>query len=251
MGLGEIEIVTSDLHTICWPQQYSSNNLAQRVGSQEPDSNFGKHKRTEEHIKWHDTRQIQNVGYFCWMTNPVSVTRKERRLYQLIVTVVQLPSHVWVYNSMNCSIPRPLCPSPSPRVHPSSCLLNRWCHQTISSLAALFSFCLQSFPASGSFPMNGLFKLGGQNTGASASASVLPMSECSGLISLRIDWFDLLAIQGTLKTLIQHHSLKISILQHSAFFMVQLSHPYKTTGKTIALTIWTCLCFSICYLGLS
>ena len=133
MGLGETEIVTSDLHTICWPQQYSRNNLAQRVGPQEPDSNFGKHKRTEEHIKWHDTRQIQNVGYFCWMTNPVSVTRKERRLYQLIVAVVQLPSRVWLCDPMNCSTPRPLCPSPSPRVHPSSCPLNRWCHPTIST----------------------------------------------------------------------------------------------------------------------
>ena len=152
---------------------------------------------------------------------------------------------------MNCSTPRPLCPSPSPRVHPSSCPLNWWCHQTISSLAAPFSFCLQSFPASGYFPMNRLFKLGGQSTGASVSASVLPMNEYSGLIFFRIGWFDLLAVQGTLKSLLQHNSLKASILQHSAFFMVHLSDTYKTTGKTIALTIWTCLCFSICYLGLS
>ena len=66
-----------------------------------------------------------------------------------------------------------------------------------------------------------------------ASASVLPM------ISFRIDWFDLLAVQGTLKSLLQHHSSKASILQRPAFFIVQLSHPYMTTGKTIALTIWT------------
>ena len=62
--------------------------------------------------------------------------------------------------------------------------------------------------------------------------------EYSGLISFRIDWFDILAIQGTFKSLLQHHSSKASILQHSAFFMVQLSHPYKTAGKTIALTRW-------------
>ena len=76
---------------------------------------------------------------------------------------------------------------------------------------------------------------GGQSTGPSASASVLPM-EYSGLISFRVDWFDLLAVQGTLKSLLQHHSSKASILQCSAFFMVPLSHPYMTTGKTIALT---------------
>ena len=71
------------------------------------------------------------------------------------------------------------------------------------------------------------------------SFSISPSNEYSGLISFRIDWFDLLAVQGTLKSLLQHHSSKASILQHSAFFMVQLSHPYMTTGKTIALTRWT------------
>ena len=66
--------------------------------------------------------------------------------------------------------------------------------------------------------------------------SISPYNEYSGLICFRIDWFDLLEVQGTLKSLLQHHNLKASILQHSAFFMVQLSHPYMTTGKTIALT---------------
>ena len=73
----------------------------------------------------------------------------------------------------------------------------------------------------------------------SFSFNISPFSEESGLISFRIDWFDLLAIQGTLKSLLQHHSSKASILWHSAFFMVQLSHPYMTAGKTIALTRWT------------
>ena len=84
--------------------------------------------------------------------------------------------------------------------------------------------------------MSQLFTSGGQSTGALASASVLP-NEYSGLISFRIDWFDLLAVQGTLKNLVQHHSSKASVLQQSAFFMVQLSHPYITTRKNIALTI--------------
>ena len=72
--------------------------------------------------------------------------------------------------------------------------------------------------------------------GVSASASVLPSNEHPGLISFRMDWLDLLAVQGTLKNLLQHHSSKASILQHSAFFIVQLSHPYMTTGKIIALS---------------
>ena len=86
--------------------------------------------------------------------------------------------------------------------------------------------------------MSWFFASGGQNIGVSA-LSTSPSSECSGLISLRIDWLDHLAVQGTLKSLLQHHSSKASILQHSAFFIVQLSYPYMTTGKTIALTRWT------------
>ena len=84
--------------------------------------------------------------------------------------------------------------------------------------------------------MSQFFLSGDQSIGASASASVLPMK---GLISFRMDWLDLLEVQGTLKSLLQHHSSKASSLQHSAFFMAHLSHPYMTTGKTIALTRWT------------
>ena len=84
--------------------------------------------------------------------------------------------------------------------------------------------------------MTQVFESGGQIIGVSASASVLPTNEYSGLISLRINWLDLLAVQGTPKSLLQHHSSKASILWCSAFFIVQLSHPYMTTGKTIDLT---------------
>ena len=76
-------------------------------------------------------------------------------------------------------------------------------------------------------------------TYSSFSFNISPSNEHSGLISFRMDWLDLLAVQGTHKSLFQHHSSKVSILQHSAFFIVQLSHPYMTTGKTIALTSWT------------
>ena len=83
--------------------------------------------------------------------------------------------------------------------------------------------------------MSQFFASGGQSIGFIIS----PSNEYSGLISFRIDWLDLLAVQGTLKNLLQHHSSKASILQCSALFIVQLSHPYMTTGKTIALTRWT------------
>ena len=90
----------------------------------------------------------------------------------------------------------------------------------------------------------------------SFSFSIIPSKEHPGLISFRMDWLDLLAVPGTLKSLLQHHSSKASILRCSAFFTVQLSHPYMTTGKTKALTRWTFVgklisLFSICYLGWS
>ena len=130
------------------------------------------------------------------------------------------------------------CPSPPPGAYSNSCPLRRWCHPTISSSVLPFSSRLQSFPAWGSFLMSRFFTSGGQSTGSS-SFSISPSNEYSGLISFRMDWLDLLAVQGTLKSLLQHHGSKPSILRHSAFFIVQLSHPYMTTGKTITLTRWT------------
>ena len=96
---------------------------------------------------------------------------------------------------------RPPCPSPSPEVCPSSCPLHWWCHPAISSSDAVFSFCPQSFPASGTFPMSQLFTWPKY---WSFSFSISPPNEYSGLISLKIDWFDLLVVQGTLRSLLQH-----------------------------------------------
>ena len=129
---------------------------------------------------------------------------------------------------------RPPCSSPTPGVYPNSCPLNRWCHLTISSSVIPFSSCLQSFPTSGSFQMSQLFASGDQNIGFSLNIS--PSNEHPRLISFRMNWLDLLAVQQTLKSLLQHHSSKASILLLSAFFIAQLSYPYMTTGKTIALT---------------
>ena len=125
---------------------------------------------------------------------------------------------------------RPLCPSPTPGVHPNPCPLSRWCHPTISSSVIPFSSCpqSQSFPASGSFPMSQLFTSGGQSIGVSASTSVLPMNTqdwsplgWTGWISQ----FKGLSRESHSQDS-QYHSSKASILQHSAFFIVQLSHPY-------------------------
>ena len=126
------------------------------------------------------------------------------------------------------------CLSPTARAYSNSCPSSWWCHPTISSSVIPFSSRLQSFPASGCFPVSQLFTSGGRSIGVSFNIS--PPNEHPGLISFRMDWLDLLAVQGTLKSLLQHHSSKASILWHLAFFTVQFSHPYMTIGKTIALT---------------
>ena len=131
---------------------------------------------------------------------------------------------------------RLLSPPLSPRVFADSCSLNQGCHLTISSSAAPFSSCLQSFPASGSFPIvSSLYQV-------TKILEHQSFNEYSGLISFRIDWFVFFEVQGILRSLLQHHNSKASVLQRSVFCMVQLSHLYTTTGKTIALTLWTFVC---------
>ena len=132
---------------------------------------------------------------------------------------------------------RPPCLSPTPRDYSDSCPLSRWCHPTISSSVVAFSSCFQSSPASGSFQINQLFTSGGQSIATLASKSVLPMNIQDWFPLGWTGWISLLFKK--LKSLLQHHSSKASIFRHSAFFLVQLSHPYLTTGKTIALTRWT------------
>ena len=128
------------------------------------------------------------------------------------------------------------CSSLSPGVCSHSCPLSQWCHPTISSSVSPFSFCLQS-PSIRVFSNESALCMRWPKYW-SYSFNIHPSNEYSGLISLRIDWFHLFAIQEALKSLLHHHNLKASILWHSAVFTVQLSHPYVNTG-TIALTIWT------------
>ena len=123
---------------------------------------------------------------------------------------------------------RPPCPSPTPRVYPDSHPLSQWYHPTISSSVVPFSSCPQSLPASESLPTSQLFAMRWPKYW-SLSFSIIPSKEHPGLISFRMDWLDLLVAQGTLKSLLQHHCSKASIFRCSAFFTVQLSHPYITT----------------------
>ena len=146
-----------------------------------------------------------------------------------------MSNSLWPHGRQHARLP---CPSPAPGGCSNSCPANWWCHPIISSSVIPFSSCLQSLPASESFPVSQFFASGCQNIGVLASASVLPV-DIQDWFPLRIDWFDLLAVQGSLKSLLKHHSSKASILCLSAFFIVQLSHPYMTTGKTIALSRWT------------
>ena len=129
------------------------------------------------------------------------------------------------------------CPSPAPRVYSNSCPLSQRCYPTISSSVILFSSHLQSFPPSES-SNESILRIRWSKYWH-FSFNISPSSEYSGLISFRMDWLDLLAVQGTLESLLQHHSSKASILQRSAFFIVQLSLPHMATGKPIALTRWT------------
>ena len=133
---------------------------------------------------------------------------------------------------------RPPCPPPTPGVYSNSRPLSPGCHPAISSSVIPFSFCLQSFPASGFFLNESALHIKWPKYW-SFNFNISPSNEHPGLISLRMDWLDLLAVQGNLKSLLQHQTSKALILRHSAFFMVQLSHPYMITGKTIALTRWT------------
>ena len=152
---------------------------------------------------------------------------------------------------MDCSMPmdRLPCPSPTPGVYSNSCPSSQWCHPTISSSIIPFFSHRQSFPASGTFPMSQFFASDGHSIGVSASASVFPRN-IQDWFPFRMNWLDLLAVQKTLKSLLQHHVEEFSktSIQHSAFFIVQLSHPYMTTGKGIALTRWTLVGKGILYL---
>ena len=161
---------------------------------------------------------------FCFLRTQVPLS-----LVQFSRSVMS--NSLWPPGLQHARLP---CPSPSPRAGSNSCPLNQWCHPNISSSVIPFSI----FPSIRVFSHESAVCIRWPKYW-SFSFSISPSNEYSGLISFGIDWFDLLAVQGTLKNLLQHHSSKASILWHSAFFMVQLSLPCMTTGKIIALNRWT------------
>ena len=136
----------------------------------------------------------------------------------------------------HCLLCRPPCPSPTPGAYSDSCPSSRWCHPAISSSVVLFSSCLQCFPTSKAFPFfsESVLRIRWPKYW-SFSFNISPSDEYSGLISFTMDRLDLFAVQGTRKSLLQNHSSKVSILQLSAFFIVQLSHPHMTSWKHCSL----------------
>ena len=163
--------------------------------------------------------------------------------YGKTVVVIQsiMSNSLWPHGLQHARLP---CPSLSPRVDSTPCSLIRGCHPTILSSVSHLILCHPLLLPPSIFPSIRLFS----NESAlhikwpkywSFNFSIRPSNEISGSVFFRIDWSDLLSVQGTLKILLQHRSSKASVLWHSAFFMIQLSHPYVTTGKTVALTVWT------------
>ena len=136
---------------------------------------------------------------------------------------------LWPHGLKHTRLP---CPSPTPGACPNSCPLSQWCHPTISSSIVPFLLLLSIFPSIRVFPNESVLLIWWPKY-QSFSFSISPSSEYSGLISFRMDWLDFLAVQGALKSLLQHHNSKASILWCSVFFMVQLAHPYLTTGKSL------------------
>ena len=179
------------------------------------------------------------MTYLTWNFHySLNILKKHVQLKTIIMKIIELfheSVHSVVSNSLRShglQHARLPYPSPTPGACSSSCPSSRWCHPTISSSVVLFSSRLQSFPASGSFPMSQFFSSGGHSFGASLLASVLPM-KIQDLFPLGLT--GCISLQSKALSRV-NHSWKASILWHSAFFMVQLWHPYMTTGKTIALT---------------
>ena len=188
-----------------------------------------------------------SITSFLTLPSPVSLLTIKKRIFlpkKILQNISKLPNEYCcsvtqlsptLFNSMDWSTPGFPVLHHLPELASNSCPLSWWCHPTISSSVIPFSSCLQSFPARGSFPTSWLFTSGGQRIRASALASVPPVN-IQDLFLLGLTGFISLQSKGLSRILLQHHSSKASILWHSTFFMVQLSHPYMTTEKIIALT---------------
>ena len=178
---------------------------------------------------WPSDTNLHFLSLLHWQAG--SLTLVLPVVVQSLILVQLFATHGLEHSRLPCS-------SPSPRACSNSCPLSRWYHPTISSSVICFSSSLQVFPSIKVISNELALHIRWPKYW-SFIFSISPSDEYSGLISFRIDWFDLLAVQATLKSLLRLHSSKASVFRHSAFLTVQLSHPYMTTGKTIALTRWT------------
>ena len=189
----------------------------------------------QPHFKWSVviTDWIVSAQNLCVETPTLYVIAFGERAVEKFSSVSQSCLTLWPHGLQHARLP---CPSPIPRACSNSCPSSQWCYPTLSSSVVPFSLP-SAFPSIRVFSSESVLRIRWPKYW-SFSFSISPSNEYSVLISIRMHWLDLLAVQGTLKSLLQHHSSKVSILQCSAFFMVQLSHPltYMTTGKTIALT---------------
>ena len=164
-----------------------------------------------------------------YLSITVSVQLEDNQFSSVQLSHSVVSDSLWLHGLQHA---RPPCPPSTPGAYSNSCPLSQWSHPTIHPMSS------PSPPAFNLSQHHSLFQWSALciRWPKYWNVSISPSNGYSGLISFRMDWLDLLAYQGTLKSLIQHHSLKASILWHSAFFIIQLSHPYMTTGKTIALT---------------
>jgi len=173
----------------------------------------------------HDLWWLSNGALQSW-NHSLYLRADGKRMLLLLLNC----SVVWLFETHGPQHTRSPCPSPSPRVCSNSCPLSQWCYPTISSSCCPLLLLPSIFVSITVFSDESAKVV-------ELCFSISPSNEYSGLISFKIDWFYLLAVQGTLRSLLQHHNPKASILWHSAFFTVQLSHLYMTTRKTIALII--------------
>ena len=181
--------------------------------------------------EFHGQRSL--ASYSPWGRKESDMT--EWLTHRLFSSVTQLCPTLQPHGLQHTRLP---CPLPTTGADSNSCPSSWWWHPTVSSSVVPFSSRLQSFPSIRVFSGKSALRIRWPKY-RSFSFSISPSNEHPGLISSRMDWLDLLAVQGTLKSLLQHHSSKASILRRSAFFVVQLFHPCMTRGKTIALTRWT------------
>ena len=178
---------------------------------------------------YHSSRLHYQAPYHLFQTSPMSQSQSKCHISSVYFSHSVVSDSLWPHESQHA---RPPCPSPTPGVHSDSRPLSQWCHLILCCPRLLLP---PTPPSIRVFSNESTLRMRWPKYW-SFSFSIIPSKEIPELIFFRMDWLDLLAVQGTLKSLLQHHSSKASILRSSAFFTVQLSLSYMTTGKTIALT---------------